>query len=152
MDKKSIRNIIGLFSCIIIIGCLSTFITKSVLNSKRSDLYNSFTNDENQTSESSTELQTSTNINETTLGGPMRDIIYKDEYLADIQLIENQVNEVWENVTESNSALSAAKYEKGVWDEQFNKIYELYLEKQTSSNKDKIKQERSSFETGHRTH
>ncbi len=147
MDKKSIRNIIGLFSCIIILGCLSTFITKSVIGSKRSNLYASSTNHENQTSEAPTESQTSSNINETTLNGPVLDSISEEEYLADIQLIEKQVSEVWENVTESNSALSAAKYEKGVWDEQLNKIYELYFKSQTSSNKEKLKQEQSSFET-----
>lgn len=147
MDKKSIRNIIGLFSCIIILGCVSTFITKSVIGSKRSNLYASSTNHENQTSEAPTKSQTSSNINETSLNGPVLDSISEEEYLADIQLIEKQVSEVWENVTESNSALSAAKYEKGVWDEQLNKIYELYLESQTSSNKEKLKQEQSSFET-----
>lgn len=147
MDKKSIRNIIGLFSCIIILGCMSTFITKSVIGSRRSDLYASSTESENQTSEAPTESQTSSNINETTLSGPMLDDVSEEEYLADIQLLEKQIGEVWENVTESNSALSAAKYEKGVWEEQLNKIYELYMERQASGNKDKLKQEQNSFET-----
>lgn len=146
MDKKSIRNIIGLFLFIIILGCLSTFITKSVIGSKRSELYASSTNHENQTSEAPTESQTSSNIKDTTLGGPMHNMISEEEYLKDIQLIEDQITEVWENVTESNSALSATKYEKGVWEEQLNKIYKLYLDSQTSSNKEKLKQEQSSFE------
>lgn len=147
MDKKSIRNVVGLFSCIIILGCLSTFITKSIIGSKRSALYTSSTNDTTQTSETPTESQTSSNVNETTHSGPMHNMLSEEEYLNDIQLIENQIAEVWENVTESNSALSAAKYEKGVWDEQLIKIYELYFGAQNSSNKEKLKQEQNSFET-----
>lgn len=145
MDKKSIRNIIGLFSCIIILGCISTFITKSVIGSKTSNLY--ATSDyEEHTSESVTNTKAESSKNNTVLNGP---VYYssKEAYLEEIGLIENQINELWENVTESNNALSAAKYEKGVWDEQLNKIYEMYLNLQSKTNKESLKKEQSAFET-----
>ncbi len=145
MDKKSIRNIVGLFAFIIIVGCVSTFFTKSIIGRKRSDLYSSIDNE--QTS-STTPTETSTNNNnETSANGPVTGRLSKEEYLNDVKLIETQIEEVWENVTESNSALSAAKYEKGVWDEQLNRIYLLYLNEQSSDNKEKLRQELNSFET-----
>lgn len=147
MDKKSIRNIIGLFSCIIILGCLSTFITKSVIGSKKSNLYEASSNTEEQTSEVQTDTQANPDKDNTAFNRPDYKYFSKEEYLEDVKLIENQVNEVWENVTESNNALSAAKYEKGVWDEQLNKIYGLYMNVQSQDNKEKLKKEQSAFET-----
>lgn len=147
MDKKSICNIIGLFSCIIILGCLSTFITKSVIGSKKSNLYEASSNTEEQTSEVQTDTQVNPDKDNTAFNRPDYKYFSKEEYLEDVKLIENQVNEVWENVTESNNALSAAKYEKGVWDEQLNKIYELYMNVQSQDNKEKLKKEQSAFET-----
>lgn len=148
MDRKSIRNIIGLFSCIIILGCLSTFITKSVIGSKKSNLYEvSSDTEKQQTSEVQTDTQANSDKNNAAFNKSDYKYFSKEEYLEAVKLIENQVNEVWENVTESNNALSAAKYEKGVWDEQLNKVYELYMNVQSQDNKEKLKKEQSAFET-----
>lgn len=146
MDKKSIRNIIGLFAVIIIAGCVSTFFTKSIIERKRNELYSSIDNEQTSTT-APTETSTKSNNDETSVNGPINGRISKEEYLNDIKLIETQIEEVWENVTESNSALSAAKYEKGVWDEQLSRIYSRYLNGQSSDNKERLRQEQNSFET-----
>ena len=146
MDKKSIRNVIGLFSCIIILGGLSTVITQSVISSKKEELYAGINGIDNLTETSTKEYQKD-NTNETSaISGPMLNTITKEKYLNDIKLIEEQIDEARANVTESKSMLSAVKYEKGVWEEQFVKIYELYLKEQSFANAEKIRQEQSSFE------
>ena len=145
MDKKSIRNITGLFVFVIIVGCASTFFVKSVVERKRNDLYASVDNE--QTGTTPTETTTNDSNAETSANGPVSNRISKDEYMKELELIEMRIAEVWENVTESNSALSAAKYEKGVWDEQLNKIYNLYFDKQSSTDREKLRQEQNSYET-----
>ncbi|MBE5948153.1 MAG: DUF1311 domain-containing protein [Lachnospiraceae bacterium] len=148
MDKKSIRNIIGLFTCIVILGCLSTFITKSIIGNRRNNLYISSDNNSEQTSSMREDVSTSDNLEEpSSVRGPINNGISKEKYYNELQLIEKQIEEVWENVTESNSALSAAKYEKGVWDEQLNRIYELYFDEQSLSSKEQLRQEHNYFKT-----
>jgi len=143
MDKKSIRNIIGFFTCIVIIGCLSTLATQSILKTKREKLYFAENTTEDKSDMTPTkEDSTKPSIN----GGPMHNTITEEKYLSDIYLLEEQINEVWANVTESKSALSAIKYEKGVWEEQLTKIYKLYLDEQSYLNAEKLRQEYSSFE------
>lgn len=150
MDKKSIKQIIGLFSFLIIMGCLSTIIIKSIIDNKMDALYETATEDDVETTKPSSESRepSTGSVFETThANGPVNNLISEEKYMNELKTLELQIEDVWANVTESNSALSAAKYEKGVWDEQLNKIYSLYIDEQSSVNAEKVIKEHNAFVT-----
>jgi len=147
MDAKSIRRAIGLFACLIILGCVSTFITNSVLKTKRNALYSESVNSTKTTDKETTDNnvigQTGNN------SGPMNNVITKEAYLEEIDKLVSRIEDIWANVSDmnSNSALSAAKHEKAVWEEQLTDIYEMYVKKLPAGELEKVRQDRQNFDT-----
>lgn len=146
MDRKNTKMLIVLFSGLIILGFASVLITQSIIDTKMSLLHESSIENDTNTSDVTSENPTDNNILEpTSVYGPINSSVSEEEYLDELKAVEIRIADVWANVTESNSTLSAAKYEKGIWDEQLNKIYTLYLNEQTATNTEKIKEEQKAF-------
>lgn len=146
MDAKSIRRAIGLFACLIVLGCISTLITNSVLKTKRDALYSeSLSNLETTDRETTDDDVTGQTGN---ISGPMNNILTKEAYLEDIDKLISRIDEIWANVSDvsGNSALSAAKHEKTVWEEQLTDIYELYIKKLSAVELEKAQQDRLNFD------
>lgn len=140
---KTIKGVFGSFALLIIAGVLVTITTKSVLSQKREDLYNY------QPSNTGTSA-TDHSIDETTNGvqsGPMSGIITKEKYLEEIDRLESDIADVWAGVTDmnSNSAISAAGYEKTSWESQLSKILQMYYEIQPIEQMDALRQEEQAF-------
>lgn len=143
--SRNMKNIAGAFVIIICVGLFSTAVTKNVLDKERERLY-ATTPDE---SSSFDRTQTSVSGESSTEhGGPAADIMTKDKYMEKIRIVEEQITDVWANVTDNGStisAINAAKYEKGLWDEELNNILQMFYSGTSAGRNDEIRQEETTF-------
>jgi len=138
---KTIKSVLCSFLLIVIAGTLVTFATKSIISQKREELYGyQDKNDDNPTA---------SNTNESTAGvqkGPMANVITKEKYMERISELQKQISVMWEGVSDTNSAMSAVRYEKTVWEAHLSEILQMYYDIQSASNIEALEHEKKAYE------
>ena len=137
---KDMKGILSTFVLLIVAGMLITFATRNIISDKREELY--------AYQDTTSEPDTERNTGETTSGanvGPMANIMTKEKYLEPIATEEDIIADLWSGISDDSSAMRVVLYELHYWDDQLDKIFQMYYEIQSVANIDIIKQEEASF-------
>lgn len=131
---KNVKGIMASFVLLIVGGMLVTFVTKNIISHKREELYS-------YQATASTPVTDATTIN----NGPMSNIMTKERYLEPIKAEEEVIADLWNGISDENSAMRVVLYERNYWENQFDSILQKYYDIQSDDNIDILKQEESSF-------